>query len=68
MDFELRCFTDVDTVLPTKSELLFQIHKQLAKARIDIPMPMRPREWLEPPREEGDLPDEKADRSSARGA
>ncbi len=46
MDFELRCFADVDFVLPVKSELLFQIHRQLSKARIDIPMPRRPRELL----------------------
>ena len=68
MDFELRCFTDVDSVLPTKSELLFQIHKQLSKARIDIPMPRRPREWLEPEREEGDSADGNASRSSGKGA
>jgi potassium-dependent mechanosensitive channel len=46
MDFELRCFADVDQVLPVKSELLFQVHKALTKARIDIPMPRRPRELL----------------------
>jgi small-conductance mechanosensitive channel len=68
MDFELRCFTDVDTVLPTKSELLFQIHKQLSKARIDIPMPRRPQEWLEPGREEGDGPSDDAGRSPAKGS
>lgn len=47
MDFELRCFADVDFVLPVKSELLFDIHKELTKARIDIPMPRRPRELLD---------------------
>jgi potassium-dependent mechanosensitive channel len=46
MEFELRCFADVDFVLPVKSELLFQVHKALTKARIDIPMPRRPRELL----------------------
>jgi small-conductance mechanosensitive channel len=46
MEFELRCFADVDYVLPVKSELLFQVHKALTKARIDIPMPKRPRELL----------------------
>jgi potassium-dependent mechanosensitive channel len=46
MEFELRCFADVDFVLPVKSELLFQIHKQLSKAKIDIPLPRRPRELL----------------------
>ncbi len=47
MEFELRCFADVDYVLPTKSELLFEVHKALTKARIDIPMPRRPRELLQ---------------------
>jgi small-conductance mechanosensitive channel len=46
MEFELRCFADVDFVLPVKSELLFEIHRQLAKAKIDIPLPRRPREWF----------------------
>jgi potassium-dependent mechanosensitive channel len=46
MEFDLRCFADVDFVLPVKSELLFQVHKALTKARIDIPMPRRPRELL----------------------
>jgi potassium-dependent mechanosensitive channel len=46
MEFELRCFADVDFVLPVKSELMFQIHKALTRARIDIPMPRRPRELL----------------------
>jgi potassium-dependent mechanosensitive channel len=46
MEFELRCFADVDFVLPVKSELLFEIHKQLSKAKIDIPLPRRPRELL----------------------
>jgi small-conductance mechanosensitive channel len=46
MDFELRCFADVDFVLPVKSALLFEIHKALTRARIDIPMPRRPRELL----------------------
>jgi potassium-dependent mechanosensitive channel len=46
MEFELRCFADVDFVLPVKSELLFDIHKQLSKAKIDIPLPRRPREYF----------------------
>jgi potassium-dependent mechanosensitive channel len=49
MEFELRCFADVDYVLPVKSELLFQVHKALTRARIDIPMPKRPRELLSAP-------------------
>jgi potassium-dependent mechanosensitive channel len=67
MEFELRCFADVDFVLPVKSELMFQIHKALTKAKIDIPMPRRPRELLEDGREENLLPDEKATRTSAKG-
>jgi potassium-dependent mechanosensitive channel len=66
MDFELRCFVDVDFVLPVKSELMFQIHKQLSKARIDIPMPRRPRELLE--FEDLAGPDGNAEKSSAKGA
>ena len=46
MEFELRCFVDVDTMLPVKSELLFDLLKRLRKARIDIPMPRRPKELL----------------------
>ncbi len=66
MDFELRCFVDVDFVLPVKSELMFQIHRQLSKARIDIPMPRRPRELLE--FEDLAGPDEVAQKSNAKGA
>jgi small-conductance mechanosensitive channel len=36
----------VDTMLPVKSELLFDLLKRLRKARIDIPMPRRPQELL----------------------
>ncbi len=68
MDFELRCFADVDFVLPVKSELMFQIHKQLSKARIDIPMPRRPRELLEGEREEQSLPDGDGVKTSAKGS
>jgi potassium-dependent mechanosensitive channel len=68
MDFELRCFADVDFVLPVKSELMFQIHKQLTKARIDIPMPRRPRELLEAEREEQSLPDGDGGKLSAKGS
>ncbi|MGL4635693.1 MAG: DUF3772 domain-containing protein [Beijerinckiaceae bacterium] len=46
MEFELRCFVDVDHMLPVKSELLFELIKQLQAARIDIPMPKRPTELL----------------------
>ncbi len=68
MDFELRCFADVDFVLPVKSELMFQLHKQLSKARIDIPMPRRPRELLEGEREEQSLPDGDGVKTSAKGS
>jgi small-conductance mechanosensitive channel len=42
LDFELRCFTDVDQTLGTRSELLFDIFRRLREARIDIPLPKRP--------------------------
>jgi potassium-dependent mechanosensitive channel len=48
MDFELRCFVDVDGMLPVKSELMFDLLKRLRKAHIDIPMPRRPKELLFP--------------------
>jgi potassium-dependent mechanosensitive channel len=62
MEFELRCFVDVDSMLPVKSELMFDLLKQLRKAHIDIPMPRRPQELLMPPVgsltiSEGDIPD-----------
>ncbi len=68
MEFELRCFTDVDRVLPVKSELLFVILKDLAKAKIDIPMPKRPREWFEQPsqRDDGPTPDGTGEKMSAK--
>jgi potassium-dependent mechanosensitive channel len=53
MDFELRCFVDVDKFLPIKSELLFEILKRLRASRIDIPMPRRPTELLQPPEADG---------------
>jgi potassium-dependent mechanosensitive channel len=46
LDFELRCFTDVDNTLSTRSDLLFAILKRLREERIDIPMPKRPQELL----------------------
>jgi small-conductance mechanosensitive channel len=67
MEFELRCFTDVDRTLPVKSELLFTILKELTRAKIDIPLPKRPQEWLEPSHhEDGPMVDGKADRAEAR--
>ena len=67
MDFELRCFVDVDSVLPIKSELLFVILDRLHKARIDIPMPRRPKELLEPEREDGPIPESDAKPTGAKG-
>jgi potassium-dependent mechanosensitive channel len=63
MDFELRCFVDVDKFLPIKSELLFEILKRLRASRIDIPMPRRPKELLQPPETDGidDAPEQLAD-------
>jgi len=69
MEFELRCFADVDRVLPVKSELLFVILKQLNRAKIDIPMPKRPTEWLEPQRrDDGGMPDGGTGVMAAKGA
>ena len=53
MEFELRCFVDVDSMLPVKSDLMFDLLKRLRKAHIDIPMPRRPQELLIPPTEPG---------------
>ena len=66
MEFELRCFSDVDRVLPVKSELLFVILRQLDRARIDIPMPRRPAALLEPAKDEAPAPDAKAEKMSAK--
>ncbi|MFM9974907.1 MAG: mechanosensitive ion channel family protein, partial [Beijerinckiaceae bacterium] len=71
MDFELRCFVDVDSMLPVKSDLMFDLLKRLRKARIDIPLPRRPEELLiAPAPDEGviaDPGDIEAARQSARG-
>jgi potassium-dependent mechanosensitive channel len=62
MDFELRCFVDVDKFLPIKSELLFEILKRLRASHIDIPMPRRPKELLQPPEADGmDVPADQPD-------
>jgi potassium-dependent mechanosensitive channel len=71
MEFELRCFVDVDSMLPVKSELMFDLLKRLRKAHIDIPMPRRPQELLMPPAdtprvsegEDMNLPGRSADKS-----
>lgn len=41
LDFELRCFVDVDAMLPTRSELLFGILRRLKQEGIDVPFPRR---------------------------
>jgi small-conductance mechanosensitive channel len=56
MDFELRCFCDVDRLLPVKSDLLFEILGRLQKARIDMPMPKRPSDLLQV-KEDGPMAD-----------
>ena len=41
MEFELRCFVDVDALGPTRSELLFDIVARLREAKIEVPTPTR---------------------------
>ncbi|MCA0400720.1 MAG: DUF3772 domain-containing protein [Proteobacteria bacterium] len=41
LDFELRCFVDVDSMSVTRSELLFDIFRRLREAKIAIPYPTR---------------------------
>lgn len=41
MEFELRCFVDVDSLGPTRSELLFDIVARLREAKIEVPTPTR---------------------------
>ncbi len=42
LDFELRCFlSDVYSVVSVRSELLFQIYRELGAAGIEIPFPQR---------------------------
>jgi potassium-dependent mechanosensitive channel len=58
MEFELRCFVDVDRLLPVKSDLLYELLKRLRAANIDIPMPRRPAELLTVKEAENAVPDE----------
>jgi potassium-dependent mechanosensitive channel len=39
LDFELRCFVDVDAMLSVRSELLFDIFARLRALNIEIPIP-----------------------------
>ncbi len=41
LDFELRCFCDVDAMATTRSELLFDIFRRLRAAKIEVPYPTR---------------------------
>ncbi|MCZ8185151.1 MAG: DUF3772 domain-containing protein [Beijerinckiaceae bacterium] len=41
LDFELRCFCDVDSMATTRSELLFDIFRRLREAKIEVPYPTR---------------------------
>jgi small-conductance mechanosensitive channel len=41
LDFELRCFADVDAMLTTRSELLFDIFRRLKAANLNVPYPTR---------------------------
>jgi potassium-dependent mechanosensitive channel len=41
LDFELRCFVDVDAMSITRSELLYDIFRRLREAKIEIPYPTR---------------------------
>ena len=41
LNFELRCFVDVDAVASTRSELMFDIFRRLKAQRIDVPFPRR---------------------------
>jgi potassium-dependent mechanosensitive channel len=41
LDFELRCFVDVDAMGATRSDLLFDIFRRLREAKIDVPYPTR---------------------------
>ena len=41
LDFELRCFVDVDAMLTTRSELMFDIFERLKQEGLSIPYPTR---------------------------
>ena len=41
LDFELRCFVDVDAMSVTRSDLLYDIFRRLREARIEVPYPTR---------------------------
>ncbi|MBN8533692.1 MAG: mechanosensitive ion channel family protein [Rhizobiales bacterium] len=41
LDFELRCFTDVDSMSTTRSDLLFDIYRRLQEAGVMVSSPTR---------------------------
>lgn len=41
LDFELRCFTDVDAMSTTRSDLLFDIYRRLQEAGVTVSSPTR---------------------------
>ncbi len=41
LDFELRCFTDVDSMSTTRSDLLFDIYRRLQQANVMLSAPTR---------------------------
>jgi potassium-dependent mechanosensitive channel len=41
LDFELRCFTDVDSMSTTRSDLLFDIYRRLQQAHVLLSAPTR---------------------------
>lgn len=41
LDFELRCFTDVDSMSTTRSDLLFDIYRRLQEAGVTVSSPTR---------------------------
>lgn len=41
LDFELRCFTDVDSMATARSELLFDIYRRLQEAGVAVSSPTR---------------------------
>ena len=42
LDFELRCFTDVDSMMSVKSDLLFEIFRRLREAGVVVPQKLPP--------------------------
>lgn len=47
LNFELRCFVDVDAVATTRSDLMFAIHKAIRSQKITVPFPTRTVELAE---------------------